>query len=554
MQLEETSVSLNGGFELLQERPPEGLFRRFFVTLRHLLGLIFGGGFAYVRHQKAQAGAGNGKASLLRFVLFFVKPFLNKNLITAPFPVQLRRRLEILGPTYIKLGQILSLREDILPQSVTNELKNLLDRLPVVTFERYTELIEAELKQSVDTVFSWIDPAPLGSASIAQIHRARLLSGEEVVIKVVKPGIRETILRDSKLLRFFGAILQFFLGQYQPKRVVDEFCDYTLREVDLRLEGDNAETFAANFRDEPNVHFPTIYRDFSSRGVLCMEFFDGIKPDEHLAEKLTAQQRSKLINLGSSAIIRMLYQDGFFHADLHPGNLLVLDGAEVGFIDLGMVGRFDDDIRKSMMGYYYSLVMGDAVSAARFLTSVAYPGRGSDPKGFRRAVEDISRRWARAANFKDFSLARLIMESVVLSGQYRMYFPVEMILMVKALVTFEGVGNLLQPGFDVAVVSQKHIRTVLLRQFNPLGIVKETLPGMPELIDTVIRSPMVLAEAFRLLERTVKNPTPNPLIGIKGTMFAGFCLVAGAIVASFDGPWPVWGALFLLAIIVAIRA
>jgi ubiquinone biosynthesis protein len=219
-----------------------------------------------------------------------------------------------------------------------------------------------------------------------------------------------------------------------------------------------------------------------------------------------------------------------------------------------MVGRFDEDIRKSMLAYYYSLVMGDAVNAARYLTSVAVPGRGSDVKGFRRAVEDTSRRWARSANFDDFSLARLIMESVILSGQYRMYFPVEMILMVKALVTFEGVGNMLEPGFDVAAVSQKYIRAVLLKQFNPIGIVKETMPGMPELIDTFTRSPIVLAEAFRLLEKTVKNPTPNPLMGIKGTMFAGFCLVAGAIIASFGGPWPVWGALFILAIIVALKA
>ena len=374
------------------------------------------------------------------------------------------------------------------------------------------------------------------------------------MLKVIRPGIRQTMKRDSQLLRLFGTMLQFVAARYQPRRVIDDFSSYTLREVDLRLEADNAETFAANFADEPDICFPKIYRNFSSRGVLCMEYFAGDKPHVGLSKQLSPPERDKLINLGACAIIRMLYQDGFFHADLHPGNLIVLKGTRVGFIDLGMVGRFDEDIRKSLLAYYYSLVMGDAVNAARYLTSVAVPGRGSDVKGFTRAVEDISRRWARAATFDDFSLARLIMESVMLSGQYRMYFPVEMILMVKALVTFEGVGNMLEPGFDVAAVSQKYIRAVLLKQFNPLGIAKETLPGMPELIDTFIRSPIVLADAFRLLEKTIKNPTPNPLLGIKGTMFAGFCLVAGAIVASFGGPWPVWAALFILAVIVALKA
>lgn len=542
------------GFELLQEKPPEGLLKRLIVTLRHFFGLLFGGAYAHARQPEAQHGKARNNHYVLRFLLFFIKPFLNRDLIQAPFPVQLRRRLEMLGPTYIKFGQILSLREDILPPPITNELKNLLDRLPVVTFERYKELVELELKRPLDSMLAWIDPIPIGSASIAQIHRARLQTGEAVVLKVIKPGIRETIQRDSKLLRLLGSILQFFIPRYQPRRVIDEFFSYTLREVDLRLEADNAETFAANFSDQPDILFPKIYREFSSRGVLCMEYFDGLKPDVHLSEKLSAKEREKAINLGACAIIRMLYQDGFFHADLHPGNLIMLPGTRVGFIDLGMVGRFDEDIRKSLLAYYYSLVMGDSVNAARYLASVADPGRGSDLKGFRRAVEDISRRWARSANFNDFSLARLIMESVVLSGQYRMYFPVEMILMVKALVTFEGVGNMLEPGFDVASVSQKHIRAVLLRQFNPLGIVKETLPGMPELVDTFIRSPMVMAEAFRFMEKTIKNPTPNPLIGIKATLFAGFCLVAGAIVATFGGPWPVWGALFIVAIIVAIKA
>ena len=167
----------NNGFEIYQERRPAGLIGRFFVTLGQLYGLLFGAANVYIRQQKAKGQANSLLVLFLRVWLFFLRPFLDRRLIELPFPVQFRRRLERLGPTYIKLGQILSLREDILPKSITDELKSLLDRLPVVTFERYQELIVADLKRPLNTIFRWIDPKPLGSASLAQTHRARLLSG-----------------------------------------------------------------------------------------------------------------------------------------------------------------------------------------------------------------------------------------------------------------------------------------------------------------------------------------------------------------------------------------
>ena len=257
------------------------------MTLRNVSGLVFGGGFAYVRERKAQGTASNLSMLFLRLFLAPAWLFLDKELIRLPFPVQFRRRLEMMGPTYIKLGQILSLREDLLPKSITDELQNLLDRLPVVTFERYQELIEQDLGVPPATFCSWIDPYPLGSASLAQTHRARLNTGQEVVMKVIKPNVRETIHNDTILLRILGAVLQVFLARYQPKRTINEFCTYTLREVDLRFEADNAETFAVNFRDQPDVRFPRIYRQYSGRSVLCMEFFKGRKPDAATAASLS---------------------------------------------------------------------------------------------------------------------------------------------------------------------------------------------------------------------------------------------------------------------------
>ncbi len=540
------------GFEVMDEIPPAGLIRRFFTTQHHLLGLGAGALVASVREGERDR-AGGMRYRFRRLAATLVRPFLDKKLIALPFPVQFRRRLEILGPTYIKLGQILSLREDLLPRSVTDELKNLLDRLPVVTFERYTELITTDLGRPADAMFSWIDPVPLGSASIAQTHRATTVEGDSVILKVVKPGIRETLQRDAILLRLFGSFLQVFLERYQPKRVIDEFVSYTLKEVDLLREADNAETFQANFDDMPGIVFPKIYRKYCSSNVLTMEFLDGVKPNDPRATALPEEDRAKLVDLGAEAIIRMLYRDGFFHADLHPGNLIVLDGPKAGFIDLGMVGRFDDDLRRTLLYYFYCLVMGDSENAARYLVAVATPGAKADRKGFVREVEEISRRWSHISTFEGFSLGQLIMESVGRAGKFRMYFPVEMVLMVKALVTFEGVGQILKPGFDVAEVSRRHINGIFIHQFNPLRLAKRSLRGAPEMVDALVKAPLLVTEGLRFLERSTREPQENPLGGLRGALFAGFCLVAAAILIVFGGPWWLSVPLLILGFLLILR-
>jgi len=545
------------GWELMPDEPPQGVVRRLLTTHKHFLGLLNGG---LVAHAKAgeQFGRGQGFALLFRLeklTAWIVRPFLSKQLRDLPFPVQLRRRLEILGPTYIKLGQVLALRQDILPASITEELKNLLDRLPVVTFDRYCALIQADLGRPIGELFSWIDPKPLGSASIAQTHRATTRDGDSVILKVVKPGIRGTLTRDAWLLKGLGVILQKILPRYQPKRVIAEFVEYTRREVDLRREADNAETFAANFADLPGVAFPKIYREHSGTRVLCMEFFSGFKPSDPEALELSEGDRDRLIDYGAESIIRMIYKDGFFHADLHPGNLLILpgpNGPRLGFIDLGMVGRFDSELRKTLLNYFYSLVMGDAEGAARYLVNVAQEGPGADPDGFRRELTEILARWGRAKSFKDFSLAQLILRSVNMGAQHGLFFPVEMVLMVKALVTFEGVGQILKPGLDVASVSQSHANKIFMDQFSPITLGRQFLRGVPELLEALGKAPGLVMEGAKMIEQMARRAPENPFAGLRGTIFGGFCMVAGAVLASSGAPWYAWSVLFVVGLIAAL--
>jgi ubiquinone biosynthesis protein len=484
---------------------------------------------------------------------WFFRLFIGREYLDQPFPVQLRRRLEILGPTYVKLGQILSLRMDVLPEAVTQELRNLFTNVPAVPFDSIVQVLEEDLERPLGEMFVIVDPEPLGSASIAQSHRARLQSGEQVLLKVVKPGIRELLYRDTALLRMLGGLLQLLIPRYQPRNIIEEFTDYTLREIDMEREAENAETFAANFVDMPDIVFPRVFRENSGVQVLCMEYLDGVPPDNPAVRELTHDERHRLIDLGATAIIRMLYEDGFFHADLHPGNLLVLSGARVGFIDLGMVGRLDPALRHNLLYLFYSVVVEDFDGAARHLSEVAQTEPRSDVAGFRRAVKELCRRWRRDATFKEYSLALLILDATRLGARYRMYFPVEMVLMVKALVTYEGVGYLLDEDFNVVEVSQRHVRRIFRHRFSPRHLIREGTRIAPDIIEAVARVPLLVSESLRYLEQRTRRTPENPLRGIRATLFGGFCLLAGAILVALDGPWPLWVALLAVGVLLPLR-
>jgi ubiquinone biosynthesis protein len=205
------------------------------------------------------------------------------------------------------------------------------------------------------------------------------------------------------------------------------------------------------------------------------------------------------------------------------------------------------------MYYYFSLVMGDGENAARYLTAVALPGPRANPDAFRREATEIAHRWNRDSRFSEFSLGQLILLSLSRGAVHGMYFPVELVLMVKALVTYEGVGNVLLPGFDVAEVSRKHIRGLFVEQFRPFRLLSDGMRGVPELVDATAKLPMLITDGLRVLENIARKPKENPMVGMRSTVLAGFCLVAGTLSMGFRAPWPAWSALFLIAFILAFR-
>ncbi len=526
----------------------KSVFRRLVELYKNVFGLIVGGHVAYVNNlppykRKFLRSAGS------RVLAFFLRPLIKKDIRNRPFQEQLRIRLEMLGPTYVKLGQIMAIREDILPDFITEELENLLDRLQEVPFDTIKAIIEDSLLRPVEEMFADINPHPIGSASIGQTHLATTLDGERVVLKIIKPGIRDTILSDIKLLKILGTLLEWVIPSYQPKVIIDEFCTYTEKETDLTYEADHAELFAANFVKYPDIVFPRIYREYSTNDVLCMEFFDGFKPNDPKVFELSKEDQDKIIDCGTSSIIKMLYEDGFFHADLHAGNLIILPGPKIGFIDVGMVGRFEEKVKLHMLYYFYSLVNNDIEGTAKHLLAMARIGENGNPAGFTREVSDLFRRFRLQTAHGNFSLAQLILESLSIGSRHRIFFPVEMTLMVKALVTFEGVGLNLDPNLDIPELSRKHVKRIYTERYNPDHLVRELMRGVPELVDVVINLPKLMSAGSRSLEQFLsEGASENPLAGLKGSLMGGACIVGGVIAFVQQANPLMWIGLFLAGI------
>lgn len=495
---------------------------------------------------------GLGKRPLSkRIVADLLRRIFGRERIAPSFPIQFRRTLERLGPTYVKLGQILSLRDDMLPERLTRELRKLQSKAPEETYDSIKQVVEADFNKPISTIFEYIDEKPIAAASLAQVHKARLKDGRKVVVKVQRPGIRRIISEDISIMQRLAKILAKlpFSKDYRPVELVDEFTYYTMRELDFVQEAKHAETFRENFKDDPYILFPEIYWQYTSKRVLTMEFVDGITPDDH--EKLQAMgiDTKKVAHMGANALLKMLYIDGFFHGDPHPGNMLIVGRSKICFLDLGMIGSFSEETRRNMYLYFYYMVNREFEFATRYLANITSSGPKANLAGFRRELSESIKRWS-GSNFQDYSLGRLIFETMNIGAKNQLYFHRDLVLSSKAILTIEAVGNILDPDLDISKVSKPLMEKIFLEQFSPSRISAAMVRSLPDYMRFVEDLPQNLLNTFSMVssgkfqievaEQAVERKQKTKLQEDKHSLFSAATLLAGTVFAvSEQTPGPI---------------
>jgi len=391
---------------------------------------------------------------------------------TNDYPVRLRLLLTKLGPSFIKLGQILSLRPDLLPQEVTNELSKLTNQVPPVSFEGAKLVIEKDLGKPLDVLFKHFDRTPLAAASLAQVYKAELPNGTKVAVKVQRPGIAQTIKKDIHIMAFFARMIEERVPQwrvYKPVELVREFADAIGRELDFTIEAIHAKRFAAMFEGDKTIKVAKIYKDYSAKNVLTMDLIEGIKLDDEKALRRADIDKKTLAQNGAQALLRQVFVEGFFHADPHPGNYFALPGNVFAFIDYGMVGRMMQKDRLEFASFFISFLNEDSESAIKHLLHIVDASRATNLPSFEHDVDDILHEWY-GAKLKDVSLAQTFLRITESGRKNGIYFPSSFAYLGKALFTTEAMGYALDPDFDIARQMRPYIKRIIKEELNPIKL------------------------------------------------------------------------------------
>jgi len=411
-----------------------------------------------------------------------------------------RMAFEELGPTFIKLGQMLSLEPDIIPSDFVEEFKRLQDDVPSFSFADVESIIESEFGKKTGELFRHLEKEPIAAASISQVHFGELFSGEMVAIKVQRPNIEESIREDVKILKRVAIIMEKRLKNMDllnPVAIVGEFESFITKEIDFTNEAANIERFSSNFKDYHDICVPNVYWDFITPRVLTMERLDGLSMDEKEKMEASGLDPENVAKIGLNCFAKQLLEHGYFHADPHPGNSLALPDGRVGIIDFGIMGFIDHELMRNLANIFIGYAEHDYERLITVFMNMDLIDDDTDLKSFRYDLIELSE------PFYGRSLGHVQVKDVfdkvlALVIKYRIRLPRELILLFKTMVALEGMGKKLSPNANILETMKPYAMKLLMKANNPKGMADNLkhdifnyanlFKNTPELIHKVLRN------------------------------------------------------------------
>ncbi len=545
---------------------PFGLNFRLLRRYRQIIGILIKYGFQDILSDA-------GVSMRARFVEAFLPKHMVEDIRKHTKWERMRMAAEELGTTYIKLAQILSNRPDVIPLELVAEFEKLQTKVPPFPSAQARIIIEQEIGKSIESVFESFDDEPFASASIAQVHKAKLKDGTTVVLKVRRPDILEKIEQDIIIMKYFAGIMEErgYLANLDPVGIVRAFDNAIHKEVDLSHEGYNLQRFASNFEGSEIVFVPKYYPKYTSKKLLTMEFVDGVHPyDVEGLVRIGVSSHELAVN-GMYALFQQIFEHGFFHADPHPGNLFAMPGNKVCFIDFGMMGT----VLKSDVEFFADIVYGvtakDSKRLIWGLKNIAVSQQFEGIKAFDYEIEDMIQDY-HSLPAEKVNMTELFNRLLELVNKYTIKMPPDYFLLSKCFVTIEGVGHRLDPQLNIIDELTPHINKTLQDQFSPLNIFKKLLSSARDTLSLMQNLPNDLRDIIGKIKKgelkvTIEHEGLTELTHkidlasnrIAGGFMIGCILMASAILIAVKFPplyqhISIFGGLgFVLANILGIR-
>ncbi|MCR4436624.1 MAG: AarF/ABC1/UbiB kinase family protein [Clostridiales bacterium] len=427
-------------------------------------------------------------------VAVFIKHGVKDGIRNINNPSQIREALEELGPTFVKIGQILSTRPDMLPESYIQEFQKLQDDVTPENFDVIKGIVEKELNGAIEDLFLTFDRQPIASASLAEVHTATLKSGEKVAVKIQRPGVREVMMTDIAILKRLAGIIKYTPqgSVLNPKEVVEELWLSLKKELDFLNEAENIKRFYEYNQDVKSITCPKVFDEYTTSNILVMDFIDGIKIDN--IELLSSQgyDLKDIVLKLSNNYFKQVFEDGFFHADPHPGNIMIKDN-KIAYIDFGMIGTLSKPIRDKLGTFFFSMATRDMDAMTQSVLKIGIKKGSIDVKRLYSDIEEIYNKYIEASLY-DINLTQLLDEIFKASRRNNLVMPKDITLLSKGIMTLEGVIAKIYPEINIMDVAVPYAKAMVLKKSDYKQDIVEQLENLYTLSKSGLKIPLKLLE------------------------------------------------------------